>query len=143
MARTDRDSVKQTGAGPGDILVGYRNSNFGLRVRIALGQPSGRGGPVTGLIEILDAGSGTYSSIFAEFVGRPCRAEEVIDHARSSGSKLTHSFNANCLKLEPRGLPAAPVRDDSYLDIVVKLLLLFAVLGLLALLSWGVKRGLD
>jgi len=101
MGKTYPGTVKDTGATAESLLVGDREHNQGLRVRVHEYQPSGDGGRIIGSFTIIDAGSGYYSNAFQKFVGKKISSvNEILELLHQEGAEsCTHAFNRNCLRL--------------------------------------------
>lgn len=104
MSRTPRGTVKEKGAPAGAVLVGIGRVNRGLRVRIREAQHEGRGGPIEGAFQVLDAGSGDYSEELGRNIAKKGRtfpdAGELISLVRARQKKCRHILNCNMLRLE-------------------------------------------
>jgi hypothetical protein len=103
MSETPRNTVKDTGAEPGDILVGISYSNnIGLLVEVLERQEKGKGGRVSGGFRILHPGTGRYAGgIFAVLEHKIGfrTAREFIEAVGSQPkcSDCTHILNRNSL----------------------------------------------
>ena len=87
MARLKPNTVRDTGAQSGDVLVGNLQTNNGMRIRIdqdqlsrqAQSQPNSK---LVGTFTLLDAGQGTYVSLLQPFVGRQWTAAKLVQAMR-------------------------------------------------------------
>ena len=103
MAATPERTVKETGASPGDMLIGIKDHNRDLRVRIAKRQEPGDGGRIKGSFTILNGGTGEYSKGIEAVIGKNEEfktAAEFIDRValEKDCQKCTHILNANSLR---------------------------------------------
>ena len=100
MARPLQSTVKDTGAGYGDLLEGSDPHNKGLVLRILSDQEIGKGDRLQGEVEIVQAGSGPYARSLETFVGKgPKLAKEIINAVKHDHRKASHFLNANNLRL--------------------------------------------
>jgi hypothetical protein len=105
MTKTPRGTVKETGASPGQILVGIREEplNCGLRIKVHRRQDP-VGARIKGSFDLLDPGTGTYSNYLPQHVGESfLNAADLIDEIRASGGNAihcTHILNRNRLRIE-------------------------------------------
>ncbi len=103
MAKTKPGTVKETGAKAGDILVGVGQVNKNLRIRLHKDQPMGDGGRIVGSFDLVQAGTGTYSSFLEGIVEESfISANELITRvaSKSGAQKCTHIVNRNTLKVD-------------------------------------------
>lgn len=102
MSQTPAGTVMETGAAAGSILVGIRDHNAGLLIRVGCTQQVGEGGQLSGAIEVLDAGTGYYSDSIRALLERESvfnSAPVLIDKVRQirGGENGSHTVNANGL----------------------------------------------
>jgi len=99
MATSQSGTVKETGAGYGNLLEGVEPHNKKLVIQIFADQEINKGGRIKGEIKIIDAGVGAYAKFIAPLIGRePMTASEIIGIVRKSDDKATHFLNANTLR---------------------------------------------
>ncbi|MEO0248736.1 MAG: hypothetical protein ABIN58_04195 [candidate division WOR-3 bacterium] len=105
MAKTPPGTVKESGAVAGSILVGVKEHNAGLTIKVHEPQPHGKGGRIIGPFELLVAGTGTYAIHLRPHEGKIFRSvEELLDTIRRhrGAEKATHILNRNCLEMLAR-----------------------------------------
>jgi hypothetical protein len=106
MGKTPTGTVRDTGAKPGQILIGIAEQplNRGLRIKVHRSQAKGSGGRITGSFEVLDAGTGKYAHYLNEYVGEPfMEADHLIDSIQKQGGgavDCTHILNRNKLRVD-------------------------------------------
>lgn len=104
MSKTPPGTVEETGALPGQTLVGISEQplNRGLRIKVHR-QQARAGSRIEGSFDLLDAGEGTYSKYLAQHVGESfLNAGELIDAIRTVGgdaSDCKHILNRNKLRV--------------------------------------------
>lgn len=110
MSTTSSQTVKETGAAPGQYLVGVEEQplNRGLRIKVHKAQ-SKDGGRIEGSFDLMAAGTGTYARFLAPHVGDSfIDAAELLDAIRQDGGDAlacTHLLNRNNLRVEPKDDP--------------------------------------
>jgi hypothetical protein len=106
MSKAPLGTVEETGAEPGQILVGIEEHplNRGLRIKVHRRQDR-VGNRIEGSFDVLEAGNGTYSKYLAEHVGESfLNAAELIDEVRTAGGDAKdcrHILNRNKLRIAP------------------------------------------
>ena len=101
MGKTSVGTVKETGANPLQILVGFNELNRGLRIKVYSKQTP-EGGRITGHFDLVSAGDGKYASILKKIDEKRFEnAKELIDKVCAlGGEKCAHILNRNELKIE-------------------------------------------
>ncbi len=103
MSKTPPNTVVNSGAESGDVLVGFHKSgNRGLLIEVFDAQPRGEGGRVRGAFRILHEGTGKYSAGIRAVIDRTryfTSADEFIRLvSREPGCRdCTHGLNLNAL----------------------------------------------
>lgn len=103
MAKTPPGTVADTGAEPGQVLVGIDEHllNRGLRIKVHGRQARG-GSRIEGSFDLIEAGNGAYSRQLAKHVGESfLKAADLIDEVRVSGGHgqdCRHILNKNKLR---------------------------------------------
>ena len=104
MSTTKRGTVKESGATPGDVLIGTEpDANIGLAIEISESQPIGEGGRVQGGFRVLDPGKGRYACginvLRDEQIAYQTAASFLLRLQKLPGCETaTHILNANSLR---------------------------------------------
>jgi hypothetical protein len=106
MSQTPPGTVKDTGAGAGDVLIGVDpDANPGLVVEVLSPQaPRDEGGRIIGPFKVLAPGSGRYAKGISAVLSEQAafqNAATFIENVRSvpGCEKATHLVNSNTLRL--------------------------------------------
>ncbi len=106
MSKTPPGTVKETGAGAGQFLIGIEEQplNQGLRIKIHRPQEPRDGGRVKGSFDLVAEGTGTYAHYLRQYIGESfLSAAELIDQVQEQGGKAldcTHILNCNKLRVD-------------------------------------------
>ena len=93
-------SVSDTGAVAGAVVIGHSQNNMGLRLSIKHAQRRGLEGPIIGGFVILDAGDNRHSDVLIALMGRETDTSEVTAAIRRNSPGCVSVANTNILSLE-------------------------------------------
>ncbi len=100
---TDPNAVMNTGAVAGDILIGYKRMNMGLKIQIHEDiNPTPSGSAIAVSFTVMESGNGYWSEFIKPFVGqRFTYAGEMLDRIKDmpGGGSITHILNLNSLQV--------------------------------------------
>lgn len=97
------NAVMNTGAVAGDILIGYKRMNMGLKIQIHEDiNPTPSGSAIAVSFTVMEPGNGYWSEFIEPFVGqRFTYAGEMLDRIKDmpGGGSITHILNLNSLQV--------------------------------------------
>jgi len=123
MSETPPNTVKETGAAAGDVLVGiHTNGNALLIVKVFEAQPPDVGGRLKGAFRVLDEGKGKYAKGIRSVIDDNAAFAEASDFIHLVASQegcedCTHILNLNALRkldlILSGELPGQEIRSET------------------------------